>query len=270
MFSKGENMARRRGQKNGYLYKKGPSWILRWRVEIDDYCRLVLAKHWPGVKRYGDIRQVTGADLEAVDLICGGFPCQPVSVAGKRLAQSDERWLWPEFYRIVCLVRPRYVLVENVPGLLTAGIGDVLGDLAASGYDAEWSVLSACSLGAPHTRERLFIMAYPKYSERRPPDSETFRYAGRQDHIQPVRAKGATESQQRGWWFREPAVGRVANGLPNWFHRIRGLGNAVIPQAAEFIGLRIQEVDRILAELTASQRGLGSSEGEGVPQQKQV
>jgi DNA (cytosine-5)-methyltransferase 1 len=234
-----------------------------WQVEIDDYCRRVLAKHWPGVKRYGDIREIT--DLEPVDLICGGFPCQPVSVAGKRLAQSDERWLWPEFYRIVRMVRPRFVLVENVPGLLTAGIGDVLGDLAASGYDAEWSVLSACTLGAPHTRERLFIVAYSKCSERRPPDSDTFSYARRQNHLQPDRAEGATEPEQRGWWFREPTVGRVADGLPNWFHRIRGLGNAVIPQAAEFIGLRILE-----AETTADERTSHlNSETASIQQQKE-
>lgn len=210
----------------------------RWQVEVDPYCKHVLEKHWPKVKRYGDIKQVAG-DLESVDLLCGGFPCQPVSVAGKRRAQSDERWLWPEFNRIIRLVRPRFILVENVPGLLTAGIGDVLGDLAASGYNAEWSVLSACTLGAPHTRERLFIVAYPVCSERRPDNPETLNNPRRQDDIQSGWEKGAAESQQCGWWSGEPALGRVANGVPAWLHRMRGLGNAVVPQVAEYIGKRI-------------------------------
>src|SRR5262245_58960139 len=162
-------------------------WTVRWQVEIDPWCRRVLAKHWPDVARYGDVRSIhlegecpvadavrgglvdaaadaaamggeeredEGQEPEArrapaaadrrcpgcppyVDLICGGFPCQPVSVAGKRLAQADERWLWPEFARVVRSLRPAVVLVENVPGLLVRGVGDVLGDLATIGYDTE-------------------------------------------------------------------------------------------------------------------------------------
>src|SRR6266850_6229536 len=106
-------------------------WICRWQVELDPFCQRVLAKHWPDVRRYGDVRAFPEPDTERVDLICGGFPCQPVSVAGKRRAQADERWLWPEFARVVRALRPHLVLVENVPGLLQRGIGDVLGDLAA-------------------------------------------------------------------------------------------------------------------------------------------
>jgi DNA (cytosine-5)-methyltransferase 1 len=215
----------------------------RWQVEIDEFCRKVLAKHWPHVKRYGDIKTESGADLEPVDLICGGFPCQPVSVAGRRRAQSDERWLWPEFHRIVCMVRPRFILVENVPGLLTAGIGDVLGDLAASGYDAEWSVFSACARGAPHSRERLFIVAYPVSAERRPQNSKTLIYTRRENHLQPVWPKSSEKSEQCDWWDREPGMGRVAHGVPNWFQRMRGLGNAVVPQVAEEIGRRIVEAE---------------------------
>lgn len=131
-------------------------------MEIDDYCRQVLDKYWPDIPKYGDIREISGKELEAVDLICGGFPCQPVSLAGKRLAQEDDRWLWPEFIRLVRAVRPRYVLVENVPGLLSRGMGDVLGDLAASGYDAEWDCIPAAAVGAPHLRYRVFIVAHRK------------------------------------------------------------------------------------------------------------
>jgi len=136
----------------------------RWQVENDEFCNRVLTKHWPAVARYGDIRRLAGSELEPVDLICGGFPCPPVSVAGKRKGTADERWIWPEFARIVRMVRPRYVLVENVPGLLSANHGgamaEVLGDLANLGYDAEWFVLRASDFGASHRRARVFIVAY--------------------------------------------------------------------------------------------------------------
>src|SRR3990170_901776 len=102
--------------------------------------------------------------LEPVDLICGGYPCQPVSHAGRRMGESDSRWLWPEFYRIICEVRPRWVLAENVPGLLSIDdgrlFGGILRDLAEAGYDAVWFVLSAAAVGAPHLRERVFIVAH--------------------------------------------------------------------------------------------------------------
>lgn len=142
---------------------------VKWNCEIDPYCREVLAHHWPGVKQYDDIRDVD-ASAERVDLICGGFPCQPVSLAGRGLAQADPRWLWPEFKRVVGELRPRYVLVENVPGLATRGLGLVVGDLSALGYDAEWQVVSAASVGAPHIRERIFVVAYP-CGERRQQDA---------------------------------------------------------------------------------------------------
>ena len=139
-----------------------------WQVEIDDYARRVLEKHWPDVRRWDDVRTFPAEPVDewGCDLICGGFPCQDISYAGKGAGLSGERsGLWYEFARVVSVVRPRYVLVENVAALLTRGLGDVLGTLASLGYDAEWSVVSACSLGAPHTRERLFIVAYPNDSQ---------------------------------------------------------------------------------------------------------
>jgi DNA (cytosine-5)-methyltransferase 1 len=137
-------------------------WRCVGQVEIDPFCRRVLAKHWPDVPRWGDIREVSPDDLPRADLICGGFPCQPVSTAGRRRGQADERWLWPEFARAIRHLRPGWVLVENVPGLLARGMGDVLGDLAGVGYDAEWRCLSAADVGAPHLRERVWIVAYPE------------------------------------------------------------------------------------------------------------
>lgn len=108
-----------------------------------------------------DLATFDGAPWRGVvDCIAAGFPCQPVSVAGKRRAQEDDRWIWPDIARIIREVEPRFVFLENVPGLLIRGLGDVLGDLATSGYDAEWGVFSAAGVGAPHLRERVFILAY--------------------------------------------------------------------------------------------------------------
>jgi DNA (cytosine-5)-methyltransferase 1 len=133
----------------------------RWQVEVDEYCRKVLAKHWPSVPKYGDIRTITGNELERVDLIAGGFPCQDVSLAGKRAGLAGERsGLWSEYRRLLGVLRPRYVLIENVPGLFTAGLDRVLADLAALGFDAEWTTLRASDFGAPHRRERVFVVAY--------------------------------------------------------------------------------------------------------------
>ena len=110
---------------------------VRWQVEKDDWRRRVLAKHWPNVKRYEDVTTLTGEELAPVDLICGGFPCQPVSHAGQQKGLNDDRWLWPHFARLLGVLRPRYALVENVPGLFTANGGDafgeVVGDLASLG-----------------------------------------------------------------------------------------------------------------------------------------
>ena len=203
-------------------------WTCRWQVERDPFCLRVLAKHWPAVARYGDIVALDPERLEAVDLICGGFPCQPVSVAGKRLAQADARWLWPEFSRIVRALRPRLVLVENVPGLLVRGFGDVVGDLAASGYDAEWDCIPAAAVGAPHRRDRVWLVAHAASK-------------GLQDGANvAVGEPGANAELERSdWWAVEPDVGRVAHGVPARVDRLRGLGNAVVPQVAEWIGRRL-------------------------------
>lgn len=132
---------------------------IKFQVEIDEYCQRVLARHWPDVQRFGDIRTIER--LPNVDVLCGGFPCQDISHAGKREGIDGERsGLWSEFVRIIRLVRPRYVVVENVSALLVRGMGRVLGDLSASGYDAEWDCIPACAVGAPHRRDRVWIVAY--------------------------------------------------------------------------------------------------------------
>lgn len=253
--------------------------VCAWQVEIKPYCQKVLAKHWPTVKRYGDIRELTGYELEPVDLLCGGFPCQPHSYAGKRAGSADERDLWPEFARLIRILKPEWVLAENVPGLLSSDagrfFGRVLRDLAACGYDAEWNVLSAQALGAPHIRERVFIVAYPSQSREwglpvrpRRPQSESIDIEGRGKTVaNPNGTDGKTGLSENsparfgrgrsgdcgtsffgtgitGRWPVEPELGRVANGIPNRMDRLEGLGNAVVPQAAEWFGKRILALDQ--------------------------
>ena len=246
-----------------------------WQVEIDPWCRQVLTKHWPNVRRYEDVSAVGGDTLEPVDVIAGGFPCQDVSVAGQRAGIQDgtRSGLWSEFHRIIRELRPRYVLVENVPGLFANGMGRVLGDLADIGYDAEWEVLSAADVGAPHLRKRVFIVADAKEHRVRPrscpeeqggigrgrsgdsggevADAQRERSQGRvyrrsdsgRENLEGYAGcSGTAYGQQReNWWTTEPDVGRVANGVPQRVDRLKGLGNAVVPQCAEQIGRRIME-----------------------------
>lgn len=215
------------------------------QVELNPYCRSILAAHWPEVPRHDDVRTAPawwlGRGGTPVDLVAGGFPCQPVSTMGKRRAQNDPRWGWPWFADVVRAVRPRYVLVENVVGLLDAGFGDVLGDLSALGFDAEWSVLSACAMGAPHSRERLFVLAYPA-------GADGFEALQVPAAFPSGRTVAGAEDRGEGWagWLHEPAVDRVADGVPRsvGFEELTALGNAVVPQVAEHIGRMILAHDR--------------------------
>lgn len=137
-------------------------WDLRWQVEQDAFCLDVLRHHWPHVPKHTDVSDVGADQLERVDLIAGGFPCQDISLAGAGAGIDGARsGLWSEYARIVGELRPRYVIVENVSALLARGMGRVLGDLAALGYDAEWDCIPASAFGAPHQRDRLWIVAYP-------------------------------------------------------------------------------------------------------------
>lgn len=132
----------------------------RWFAEIDPFACAVLRKHWPDVPNHGDVRSVRAGSVEPVDVICGGFPCQDISVAGSGRGLEGERsGLWRELHRIVGDLRPRFALVENVGALTARGLAVVLGDLAAIGYDAEWHVVPAAAVDAPHFRERCWIVA---------------------------------------------------------------------------------------------------------------
>ncbi len=218
---------------------------VKWQVEIDAWCRKVLDKHWPGVKKYGDIREVKADELEPVTFLAGGFPCQPVSSAGKRLAQEDPRWLWPEFARFVRSLRPEFVLVENVAGLLGRGSGDILGDLATCGYDAEWQMLPAAAFGAPHIRERVFILAYPtskRWASILCGDvlHECTPYPLWRKPASLGNAGDLLQELEQG--LGEPSVLGTNDGTPDRVDRLSGCGNAILPQIGEAIGRVIMEV----------------------------
>lgn len=233
---------------------------IAWQVEIDPYCQRVLAKHWPHVQRYGDIRAIDWSTVPRVDMLCGGFPCQDISLAGKGAGLAGERsGLWFEYAKAIEALKPRYVLIENVSALRSRGLDKVLGSLAALGYDAEWHCIPACAVGAPHRRDRVWIVAYASCTGRRA-GSEPFStrqkithrsvevaYPHRQgpQRHRPECELGEGKSQVQisgsGWWQSEPDVGRVAHGVHARVDRLRALGNAVVPQIAEWIGQQIMK-----------------------------
>ena len=276
-----------------------------WQSEIDPYCNKVLKKHWPEVINYGNIKDIDWGTVERPDIICGGYPCQPFSLAGQRNGTDDPRHLWPWVRDAISALRPSYAILENVRGHLTLGGIQVIGQLAEIGYDAEWRVVSAAGLGAPHRRDRIIIVAYPNdsrsgTSERRidcdwakeikeqqnltqlglggcsanvadsdgrrqqecdaderfisvinkKSDGNTVahsdckqlgerrisKHSGQTNRVWQHNDRGQTTNDQWQWWEVEPDVGRVADGIPSRVDRLRGLGNAVVPQVAEYIG----------------------------------
>lgn len=243
-----------------------------WQCERDEFCRRVLARHWPGVPCYEDVRELRAGGVEPVDVLCGGFPCQDVSLAGRRAGiDGEQSGLWGEMFRLTCELRPRYLVVENVPGLLTAGLGRVLGDLASGGFDAEWDCLPASAFGAPHIRDRFWLVAYPRGARRRQDaggasgdEGADEGRAAADDHESPGDGEGRragdvadahgepTERPSVAWserdtWAAEPGVARMAHGVPRGLDRRRALGNALVPQIAEWIGRRLLEYERIEA-----------------------
>lgn len=260
-----------------------------WQSEIDPYASKVLAKHWPTVPNLGDVTKVDWSTVERPDLVCGGYPCQPFSFAGRRAGSDDPRHLWPHFADALRHLRPRWALLENVPGHLSLGFDEVLADLAALGFDAEWELVPAAAFGAPHLRFRLFVVAHARsgwgqddgLQAGRPssggrgaaPDAADAN--GQGEHDGPVDAEmggapepvayahsprfavfsGGTSVAERegvgtfgdsGWWNTEPDVGRVVDGFSPGLDRVarlRCLGNAVVPQVAEYVGRLIVNAD---------------------------
>lgn len=233
-----------------------------WQVERDSFCRRVLAKHWPLVERYEDVCKVGSASLSVVDVICGGFPCQDVSGAGKGAGLAGARsGLWNEYRRIVSETRPRFVIVENVASGARRWLPHVRRDLHLLGYRTRAIALSAFDVGAPHVRRRVFVLAAntervelrneqgwsrgpSRQGAPEPANDGASRPAAHADSVRELQSQGS-ERQQWRWsrngsgWQAEPPVCGVDDGPARRLDRARRLkvlGNAVVPQCAEVIG----------------------------------
>lgn len=245
--------------------------------EIEEFPRKVLAKHWPDVPCFHDVRELKGSDVGAVDVICGGYPCQPFSTAGKRRGKEDNRHLWPEFSRLVAELRPAWVIGENVAGHVSMGLDDVLSDLEGQGYACRAFVIPACAVDAPHRRDRVWIVAHASQLQRNgsgehwQPRQRQVSEFGKRGGAEPLayaasigqprqgqsvitggfeaegegQANHAFTVSQPGKWLPEPSVGRVANGVPRRVDRLAALGNAVVPQIPEMIGRAILEAEEL-------------------------
>lgn len=215
-------------------------WECVGQVEQNEFCLRVLEQHWPRVKRIKDVRSVKGDEFGPVDALCGGFPCQDLSVAGKRAGiDGDRSGLWSEYTRLIGVMGPEVVVVENVTNLLSGPshkrggwFGRVLSDLAALRYDAEWHCVPASYVGLRHLRDRVWIVAYPKRDgvQRGPNISAAWQSQSREEQLagllQPGTWPTVSGARDRG----------TGHGIPNGTHRNMSIGNAVSPQLAELIG----------------------------------
>jgi len=255
-----------------------------WQVEQNKYCQQVLARHWPSAKIYDDVRNITKDNVAPVDVIMAGFPCQDISSAGlqRGIYEGEKSSLWWEVWRIARDLRPRVLVLENVANILRLGGVDVIGSLAAIGYDAEWSIVSAKQFGAPHLRKRWFCVAYSDHirghEDGQPDQAIKTKKAskGHQDRSRAcdigveecciAHAKSGSPSHRdtlaeakedreawrnsfelrkqhpRGirstFWQRHPhpsAFCRVDDGIPDRSHRLRALGNAIVPQCSQYV-----------------------------------
>lgn len=253
---------------------------VRWQVENNDYCRNVLNKHWPKVPCHYDIRAIDWREIPRVDLVCGGFPCQPFSLAGKRKQENDARNLWPEMRRAIDGLRPTWMLGENVAGATRYIHAVVKPDLEAFGYRVRVFGIPACAVGASHLRQRRWIVAYADGQRQSQPQGSQRKQRGRIEHggedvadanSQPTRRATKSRQEYRDRKF-ESALGVLAHGLPaglvRWgdepegvprvaqraedrVHKLRGLGNAIVPQIAEALGKMILAVMQALEEKEA-------------------
>lgn len=287
---------------------------IEWQVENNDYCREVLKKHWPKVPCHYDITTIDWRDIPRVDLVCGGFPCQPFSLAGKRRGKADDRYLWPEVVRCLDSLRPTWFLGENVPGIINLALDQVCTDLESLGYEVATFNIPACAVDAPHIRKRVWILAHTEGDLRgasrddgpealngshsllaaaRSAGGERWReegICGISDEQNAKGERGESNTQAEGYcedvpnpsqlrrrqrdmhargsgqgtgtaeewtgspdvrgWPAEPSICRVVDGVPNRSHRLKGLGNAIVPQIVEALGRMIVEAEGALTDAT--------------------
>lgn len=213
--------------------------------EIDEECRKVLNKHWPNIQKHKDIRELDGSEYEGVDIITGGYPCQPFSVAGKQKAHEDDRHLWPELFRIITQAKPTWVICENVYGHVTLGLDEVLSDLESRNYTVQSFIVPSLANGANHRRNRVYIVAHATSNGRN--GSEATSSNGKDDDKRREKEPNQNRHDERcrsiwpemdgyslptGRRGTKPPPLRVANELPRRMDRNRMLGNAIDPMIA--------------------------------------
>lgn len=265
-------------------------WHNIFQVEKDDWCRKLLAKNFPKTERFADIKNFTGYEYtNRIDVISGGFPCQPFSVAGQRKGKDDDRYLWEEMLRVIATIKPTYVVGENVTGIIGLALDTVLSDLEAQDYTTETFIIPACGKNAWHRRDRVWIVAYANSIGRQDEQKENGKTLCNGNGNDKTKEQGGGKQQRRigksisvfpdttssgqsgqgkcsigfsstengegqtnnafsngfnGQWSTEPELGRVAYGIPNRLDRLKGLGNAIVPQVAYEIFYAIGAVSR--------------------------
>ena len=213
--------------------------------EIDDKCVKVLDKHWPDIKKHRDIRELNGEDYTGIDVITGGYPCQPFSIAGKQKAHEDDRHLWPELFRVVTQAKPSWIICENVYGHVTLGLDEVLTDLEAGGYTAQSFIVPSLANGANHRRNRVYIVAYAASHGRYEGEvgagdveSDVLRGTEGQNQGHDDERRCRLRAQMGGYALpagrrgAEPPPLRVDDELPRRMDRNKMIGNAIDPQIA--------------------------------------
>lgn len=230
-----------------------------FQVEIDPWCCRVLEKNFPNVSQYKDITQFNATPYEnKIDILTGGFPCQPFSIAGPRRGKRDNRYLWPQMLRIIKEIKPKFIIGENVPGIINLALDTVFTDLENIGYQTESFVIPACSQNAPHRRDRVWIIAYKNGVQNKClRKSKTLQKSSQSVKTKDMVLSNTTgkrrpqclitsindkafrnmwrTAKSRNYWQNKPSMGRVADGLSHRMDRIKGLGNAIVPQVAEQI-----------------------------------
>ncbi len=260
-----------------------PNSKVIWQCEQDRFCRSILQKHWHGVKIYEDITKMDTQEVQRPDILCGGFPCQDISTAGKGAGiHGKKSGLWWHMAALIGRIRPDIIVLENVPAITFRGGREVLGSLAQIGYDAEWTVISAKQFGAPHLRRRWFLVAYSnsnrslqareqrtcetdregaKIQQRRPQESTnshspSSKGAGKSSRVQEKNKESYLPFYIRGgetnYWQESPTQSPLCSlddGIPDRLARLKALGNAIVPQCSEYIGHCIVQ-SGLLEELT--------------------
>lgn len=221
-------------------------------VENNDFCLSVLNKHWPNVPKWRDMKEMNYEEIQGVDILCGGIPCQPFSLSGKGEGEADDRNLWPYFKSAIQTVRPKFIVVENVPGIMGRGRKrhrqipghTILKDLAALGYDAEWENLPAAAFGAPHERSRMWFVAYPCGFAESQEDKAFSPFRSVRDTRENVGGMDRAPFSDIARHLHSPRTIGSNDGLRDRMERCHALGNALVPCIAEYIGKQLVRVSQ--------------------------